>query len=226
MLPMVFMAGFLTAVIFSIKFTGLINMLLISKVLLLQVALVLGKVLYGAKELFNKFSYPQPYYIPIAHGEHSHSQAYSHSRDDVFYPQATNNYYQQLPPPLNFPSAYQDQPQFNQPINYAINPSQNLQPHLNFGQPQSGLFDGISMQTPQRIRSYQSQQFSQPNYQDRSYNSVSDTSHSFLDITPSAEKPQSTTKSLTPQEMTQLLANAIAQVSTRTTQRSINFNFN
>lgn len=141
MLPLVFMGGFLTAVILSIKFTGLINMILITKVLLLQIALVLGKLAYGAKELFSKFTQPHAYYIPVAtHGEHPHQYAYAHNND--LYGQQSSFYGQQLPPPAF-------QPQFNQPNNYLINRSQNSQPQWNFGQPQSGLPTQTSQQLSQ-----------------------------------------------------------------------------
>ena len=222
MLPLTFMGGFLTAVILSIKFTGLINMVLISKVLMLQMALVLGKIIYGAKEFFNKFSYPQPYYIPVAHREHSHG--YSHSKDDDLYPEPSNLYGQRFPSPLSLRFGLQHQPQFNQPINYPINRRQNFQPQLNFGQPQSSPFEGISMQTPHQIQTSQSQQFSQPYYQDRSQ--IYDTLESRLTTENhsgealSAVKPQN---SLSPYEMTQLLSDAIAQMSTQTTPRSNNF---
>lgn len=66
-LPMTFFGGFLTAIIFGIAKTGIINMLLIKAVLFLQMALIIGKLVYGAKELFSHKStaheivyYPQP----------------------------------------------------------------------------------------------------------------------------------------------------------------------
>lgn len=222
MLPLTFMAGFLTAVIFSIKFTGLINMILISKVLMLQLALVLGKIIYGAKEFLNKFSHPQPYYFPVAHREHSYG--YSHSKDGDLYQEPSNLYGQRYPSPLSSRFGLQQQPQFNQPINYPISRRQSFQPQLNFDRPQSSPFEGISMQTPHQIQTSQSQQFSQPYYQDRSQ--IYDTLESRLTTenhsgeAPSAMKPQN---SLSPSEMTQLLSDTIALMSTQTTPRSINF---
>lgn len=66
-LPITFFGGFLTAMIFGIAKTGIVNMLLIKAVLALQMLLIVGKLAYGAKELLSHKStgheivyYPQP----------------------------------------------------------------------------------------------------------------------------------------------------------------------
>lgn len=255
---MAFMGGLLTAVIISIKFTGLLNLLLITKVLLLQLALVLGKLIYGAKELLETKGHgsPTPSYYPVyvpygnSHGGSfgasiggsfggSHSASSPHSEwakreDGIKLPYSG----QWQPQSIKIPPAYQ--PQFNDPTNYQFNYNQPRQSQSDFGQPQTGSFNGITMQVPQSV------QFSQPFNQVRT-SSFTDPQQNFetLDnrIThensfesrapeaqPLVATQQSPFSSLSPQEMTKLLTDAIAQMSERTTARSINrrspINFN
>lgn len=204
-------------------------MLLISKVLLLQFALILGKIIYGAKELLGKISYmPQPYYIPVSHEGYSHSSSYAHSRDDSLNQLPNYNYGQPFPQAFNSPTSFQQHPQYNQPINYPLNPTQNFQPQTNFGQPQSGPFSGVSLQAPQQVQTTQNHpQFNQPYYQDRVHNLESLESRlnaeNYLgNDAPSAlgliGKPPNP---LSPQQMSQLLSDAIAQMSSRTTENLI-----
>lgn len=102
-LPITFFGGFLTAIIFGIAKTGIINMLLIKAVLFLQMALIVGKLAYGAKELFlHKSSaheivyYPQPQ--PSSHYGSPPSSSYGWKRggnqEEVF-----KDYY---PSPLEY----------------------------------------------------------------------------------------------------------------------------
>lgn len=198
----------MTAVIFSIKITGIVNMLLISKVLLLQLGIVLGKIVYGAKDLLlNKHGHhepPQAYYIPVSHG-YSHGSSYASSREDDSVPNFYAN--QQL---INSPGVY-GQPQFNQHMNYPISFSQP-QP---MPQPQTGLFSGSA---PKQIRS--TPQFTQPYYQGRTHD-ASSSSYEMAENAISQELGalQST---LSPQEMTQLLTDAIARMTAaRTASRSV-----
>lgn len=215
MLPLAFMGGFLTAIILGIKLTGTINMLLITKVLLLQLLLVLGKIIWGAKELLMKKHehYPQPFYYPIPHESHAYSSSFDHSRDDSLNHHSSYYYGQQ---PFNQPSSSQHQPQITQPMNYL--PIQSFQPQSNLGQPQSSLFNGYSPTT---------QNHSPPYYQDHHSNNLETLETRLtgerVDV-PSAlqlfGRPQSTSNPMTPQQMTQLLQDAIAQMSLRPKQVS------
>lgn len=231
MLPLAFIGGFMTAVIFSIKFTGLINMLLLKKVLLLQMALILGKIIYAAKELLTaKHHSPTsffPVYVPSHSDDHygsfSHKTAYLSHPDDDFNQQPS--YYSRQSPTLH------SQPQFNQPTKYPLNfnqPQPNIQ--WNSGQPQTGSFGGIPLQVPQNIQFSQPLNQGQPssyaesqNYESRYNNYVMPQALSLIG------SAQSTTKSLSPQEMTQLLSDAIKQVSSRSNpspiNRRVNFNY-
>lgn len=219
MLPLAFMGGFLTAIILGIKLTGTINMLLITKVLLLQVALVLGKILWGAKELLMKKHdhYPQPFYYPVPHESHSYGSSFGHSRDDSLSHPPIYYYGQQ---PFNQPPSIQQQPQITQSTNYL--PIQSYQqPQPNLGQPQPSLFNGYSPTT---------QTHSPPYYQDNHLNNLETletrlTGEGFIGAdAPTALKligrPQSTSNPLTPQQMSQLLQDAIAQMSLRSQQVS------
>lgn len=242
MIPMVFVGGFLTAIIIGIKMIGLINMLLIGKVLLLQVAIVLGKIIYGAKDLFlhknPPIAYPvyshQPYYPPPTSyqyppsGHHSSfANAFASSREDDF----------RQPPTYSSDSTGFAQPQFNS-INHSYKLSQpqaSLQPQFNSGQPQTGSFLGISMQAPQQVRMPQRPQFSQPFNQNWVHSGEKTIAEPFdnnfyneNEIRGDApvaqalvQQPPSIQPSMTPQEMQKMLSDAIAQMSAKATQRTI-----
>lgn len=200
MLPLAFIGGFMTAVILSIKMTGLINMLMIKKVLLLQMAIILGKLIYGFKELLMKHhghyqhesyaSPPQAYYIPISHG-HGHGHGWN-SREDEYQP--------------NFYPGYNQQPSYQ----------------LGFSQAQANY----SPQASQQVRT--APQYAQPynqgrnhDYSDTSYespdNRISSESGSYNQLRQDLSRPASTLDSMSPQEMTRILSDAIARVSARTT---------
>lgn len=231
MLPLAFFGGFMTAVILSIKFTGLINMLLIKKVLLLQMALILGKIIYGAKELLTAKQHATSSFFPVYlpshsddhHGSFSHKNAYINHPDDDFTQQPS--YFSRQS------AAFHSQPQFNQLTSYPLNynqPQPNIQ--WNSGRPQTGSFGGIPLQVPQNIQFSQPSNQGQPlsyaesqNYESRFNNYAMPQAHSLIG------SAQTTIKSLSPQEMTQLLSDAIKQVSSRTTpspaDRLMNFNY-
>lgn len=224
-LPMAFLGGFMTAIILFIKVTGVINMLLLIKVLLLQKAMVLGKVLWGMFSIFkSKYEghhespkyYPYPVYIPHeTHGESSYAGAYSdaHSRKDynhqpsLFYSQQESNYHQPL---FRRPQSYRDVDQ----------PQINALPQHTFGQPQSGSFSGFPLEPPQQVRytfPYNQLQGHGPENQEAldnrvntgySWNSASDSQKLRQNI----ENPAS---SYTPQEMTKILSDVLAQVAAR-----------
>jgi hypothetical protein len=191
MLPLAFIGGFMTAVILAIKMTGLINMLMIKKVLLLQMAIVLGKLIYGFKELLlNKHDHqsyaspPQAYYIPVSNG---HGGGWSSREDDT-----QPGYYNQQP---NYPLAY--------------------------GRPQTVPFSGYSPQASHQVRTAPlfSQSYNQGRTHDYESidNQVLGESGSHNQLYYDLSRPASTIDSLSPQEMTKLLSDTLARVSQRTT---------
>jgi hypothetical protein len=192
LLPLAFIGGFLTAIIIGIKITGAINMLLIAKVLLLQLGLVLGKIIYGLKDLiYSKHdASPATIYPVYISPPHQSSHDMSHSSHSSL----SSGYGNSRIDPYSHQSNYQAQPSYHQPI-YQF-PQQNLQPQTNFVQPQNGPFLGIPLQAPQAI---ERNQFL-PQYSQQ-FDAVSDD-----------EAPKAT---LSPQEMTQILSDAIEQVSSR-----------
>lgn len=127
-LPLTFFGGFLTAIILFTAKTGIINMILIKGVLLLQIALIVGKMAYAAKELLTHKArevvyYPQPSsYIPTPHSSYgpSHPPSYGWNRrqEEVFKdynPSPINTYTQASPYYYNQQSPQKDygQPQFS-----------------------------------------------------------------------------------------------------------------
>lgn len=219
MLPLAFIGGFLTAIILFIKTTGVINMLLLIKVLLLQMALVLGKIVWAAKELLIKKHqhggsyYPMPVYVPIAQQESSHSHhgsLFDHRRGDAL----SNSFYNPQPD-------YNHQAS-NQPINYRQyfdQPQVNSKPQRDFGQPQSGSSIGISPQ--QQI------QFNQPFTRLRSHDSERfETLDNRILYEPEAQsvvrQPQNAASSLSPHEMTKILSDALARLSPQVPTNSWN----
>lgn len=218
LLPLAFLGGFLTALIIGIKITGVFNMILISGVLMLQLAVLIGKLLYGAKELFYGHypplyhQPPPPYYPQQSSGGHSYSQAsaYANSRADGLNQQPNFN-------SMQFPqsSGIQQQPQFNQGMIQPFNqPQQNLQP-MSFGQQQSGPFMGISMQAPQQI---QNSQFSQPFNQNHMQNLNPPSNLEPLENRIFSENSinNAPVAPMSPQEMTQMLSDAIDRMSAQT----------
>lgn len=193
-------------------------MILVTKVLMLQLALILGKLLYGLKDLFaGKHQHPQPVYhvsppvtyyhepsyIPYgptyssSHGSSSYgSSSYgSHdtSRDDG------------LPPQFNHP--INQLPSFHQP-------QQNFQPQAKYGQPQISPFSRIALEAPQQIQ-YSPQLFSQP------YSRLQTLDQRILSenlIDDNSQLIQAPKTSLSPQELTQVLSDAIAQVSAKSSR--------
>lgn len=228
--PLTFIGGFLTAIIIGIKITGVFNVILVTKVLMLQLALILGKLLYGLKDLFSgKVHHPhpqpvyhvsppqphyyhQPAYIPYgpshgssygnsygssygnSYGSQSHASAYASSRED------------------GLSSDQFNAPQFNRAINQL--PSFN-QPQQNF-QPQMSPFSGIALQAPQQIQ-YTPQLFTQPFTRLQSVESYDQRILNDNYIDDNSQLIKAPKSSLSPQELTKVLYDAIAQVSSRTT---------
>lgn len=181
---------------------------------MLQLALILGKLLYGLKDLFaSKHHHPQPVYhvsppvtyyhepsyIPYEssysspHGSSSHGSSYGNhvsSRDDAL------------------------SPQFNHPINQLpsfIQPQQNFQPQAKYGQPQISPFSRIALQAPQQLQ-FSPQSFIQP------YSRLQTLDQRILSenlIDDNSQLIQAPKTSLSPQELTQVLSDAIAQVSAK-----------
>jgi hypothetical protein len=165
MMPAIFLAGFLTAVIMGIKVIGVINMLLITKVLILNMAVLLGKLFYG--KLHGLHGSPPPYHHhhhpPHYYGSHSYADSRADSsslpyRRNFNAPSFASqpgfplqNFYQSTYPnqiPLVFDQPQSAFPQnFNQP---SITPQQ---PPTNFqSQPHnSNPFGGIQIHIPQQV---------------------------------------------------------------------------
>lgn len=228
-LPLAFLGGFMTAIILFIKATGVINMLLLIKVLLLQKALVLGKVLWGIFSIFkSKYEghheptkyYPYPVYIPHSehHENHGESSFYgdyasAHSREDynhqpnLFYSQQESNYHQPL---YRRPQTYRN----------ADIPQMNLIPQHILGQPQTGSFSGLSLEPPRQVQytypynQLQSQASENREVTDNRVNNgnqwdgVSDPQMFLKHI-------ESSASSYSPQEMTKILSDVLAQVAQR-----------
>jgi hypothetical protein len=251
--PMTFIGGFLTAIIIGIKITGVFNVILVTKVLMLQLALILGKIIYGLKDVFigkhqqpqpvynvsppQPHYYHQPAYIPYgsnygsnSHGSNSygsssypsdsygntyesqslpvHASAYASSREDglssyksVQYPQSINS------------------PQFNRPINQIpifSQPQTNFQPQAKFGQLQTSSFGGIVLQAPQQIQ-YSPQLFNQPFRRFPNVETLDQRIFGDNFIDDNSQQIRSSKASLSPQELTKVLSDAIAQVSSQST---------
>lgn len=174
LVPAAFIGGFLTAVIIGIKIIGVVNMLLISKVLMLNVAFMIGKLFYVKTFAHDKvqhhyYNHQNPVYSPYGSG--SYASSFSKRADDSELPYRMNFYqptgfaqnYNQIPNINNnfnellqhYPTSQQQRPQF-------IQPPSNFQPQaqMNFIQPQnsndiqrSNPFSGMQMQIPQQQQS-------------------------------------------------------------------------
>lgn len=201
---------------------------------------MLGKIIYGAKDLLSykhqPVAYPvysPPTYYPpvtshhpwIGHDSHSSgfASAYANSRDD----------FSDLQPSYSSNIIRYSQPQFRSNI---IQPQTGLRTQTNFGQPQSGSFSGILMQAPQQVRAPQRPQFGQPfnhaeaqhineaivePFDDQSFNQ----NEIIVGDAPQAQalvqQVPNITPSMTPQEMQKMLSDAIAQMSAKATQQTI-----
>lgn len=101
-LPMTFVGGFLVAIILFTAKVGVINMILLKGVLLLQVAMIVAKMAWAAKELlthkshhssYEKVLFAQPInaYIPMPHSNYgvpsssySSSNGWNRRQEEVF----------------------------------------------------------------------------------------------------------------------------------------------
>lgn len=215
MMPIAFLGGFLTAVIIGIKMIGLMNMLLISKVLMLNVAFAFGKLMVG-KALWLHHGKQSSYH---GHndlwGSPSHylnsyapsilERSYDSSEKDQ-QPPFTNQFSgQELPSYFMSP---QQQQQQQYPMIPQVASTTNYQPQMNFiPQPQN----------PYKLYQLQQQaenlSFSKDNllsgYKTRLYNN---------------NQPQVTVlkPSMTPAELDQLLTNTLTRISSDKAVRSDN----
>lgn len=81
LLPVAFIGGFLTAIILGIKMIGLVNMFLISKLLALNLAVVVGKLVYAKKELASNHYHFSPYHSPSYGFDHRIDQNFPYARN-------------------------------------------------------------------------------------------------------------------------------------------------
>jgi len=155
LLPVAFIGGFLTAVIFSIKAIGIVNLFLISSLLALNLAVIVGKLVYAKKlghgasqthyhSHFNQQqpSYPSyPTYMPYGSypgGGYSSSYAHANSRVDDGLPFGRN---------------FDDQPTFEPKGSFSNQiPAFQNQASLNFNQ------QSINSQYPTALNNLQEPQ--------------------------------------------------------------------
>ena len=226
-IPLTFIGGFLTAIIIGIKITGVFNVILVTKVLMLQLALVLGKMIYGLKDIFlskqqpqqpvyvstpEHHYYHQPSHIP-SYGQSSYGPSQPYGPSSSYNPSSsygTSSYGSQSPYASNREDGLA--PHYNSPQLNPINPLHNFnQPQTDFIQPQVSPFGGITLQTPQKIQ--YSPHFNQP-FTRLGYVESLDQRilrENMIDDQPAFKS------SMSPQELTKVLSDAIAQVSSRTT---------
>jgi hypothetical protein len=129
MLPMAFLGGFLTAVIIGIKLIGIVNMILISKVLMLNMAFALGKLMIGKALWFHQDKF---------HGHHYSNHWSPTSYFDRIDEQSATDQYQEKP---TFPNKnvnhYLKKPQQYYPVDYTspqligMQPPSYFQPQIN-----------------------------------------------------------------------------------------------
>lgn len=162
MLPMAFLGGFLTAVIIAIKKISIVNMLLISGVLILNLAFMFGKIMVSKALWFHKLSSQQNHHHD--HWQHSlsspHFSSYGSSLldrvDDLPYaqPAFTSQFsgqnYNQIPsyfispPQQQYPTYYGSQPlalqpQTSLPVNMQYNRLQKQLTSSTLNQPNSSM---------------------------------------------------------------------------------------
>lgn len=135
MLPMAFLGGFLTAVIIAIKKISIVNMLLISGVLMLNLAFMFGKIMVSKALWFHKLqsqlhhhhdhwqhSLSSPHFSPYGSGllDRVDDSAYA---QPAFTSQSTGQNYNQAPsyfisPPQQYPTYFGNQPLALQPQSF------------------------------------------------------------------------------------------------------------
>lgn len=180
LLPVAFIGGFLTAVIFSIKAIGIVNLFLISSLLALNLAVIVGKLVYAKKlghgasqthyhSHFNQQqpSYPSyPAYIPYgSHPGGGYSSSYAHSRVDDGLPFGRNfdnqptfepkeSFSNQIPAFQNQASLNFNQQSINSQYPTALNSLQEPQEPPSYFQPQMN-------EIPQNINNIRNNQVQQ-----------------------------------------------------------------
>jgi hypothetical protein len=231
---MTFIGGFLTAIIIGIKITGVFNVILVTKVLMLQLALILGKMIYGLKDLFlSKREHPPVYTVQPSEHHYYHQPSYipSSSYGSSSYGPPPSGHSYGPPPPISsygspygspshaspYASSREDglsglsslrSPQYRSPTNLLTN---FIEPQTRLHQqPQINPFSGIALQAPQQIQ--YSPQFNQQPFTRLRQVETLDQRILGENLIDEAPKP-----SFSPQELTKVLSDAIAQVSSRTT---------
>ncbi|CRK96058.1 CLUMA_CG009495, isoform A, partial [Clunio marinus] len=165
-LPAAFIGGLLTAVIFKIKILGVLNLLLVGKVLLLQLGFMVAKIVYALKDFLpSKHDSPQVYpvyhqppppqqiFIPVPsngnsdfHKHQVHNLGGHDDHSDFFkrsseydYRFGNNQDYKWL----QQSNYYDQQPSFNQPYRFYMPPKDFPSP-VNLYQPQHQMSIGQS----------------------------------------------------------------------------------
>lgn len=203
MMPIAFLGGFLTAVIIGIKMIGLMNMLLISKVLMLNVAFAFGKLMVGKALLLH----------------HGKNQNHYHSHNDLWgSPSPHLNSYGSSILERNDDSFEKDLSFSNQFTGHQL-PPYFMSPQQQKYPMQVAATTSYQPQPQNPYKLYQLQQqadnlsFSKDNllsgYKTRLYNN---------------HQPQVTVlkPSMTPAELDQLLTNTLNRISSDKTARSDN----
>ncbi|XP_070499453.1 uncharacterized protein [Chironomus tepperi] len=224
-LPVAFIGGFLTAVIFSIKAIGVINFFLISSLVVLNMAVIVGKLIYAKKigygasqthyhSHYNQQLPPIPSYQPHpTYGSYgpSYGPSYGSNIGGLSPPWHADNrvddklrfgrYLEHKPSiePVyedNIPFSSNQIPTFQAPLNSL------QQPQLNTI-PQNNPFGRIQTQSPQQVQQQQptSSSFNQPLNQ--LYSQLHDMRYLNNDIPAfeTATTPSSGIKMINPQEI-------------------------
>jgi hypothetical protein len=136
MLPMAFLGGFLTAVIIGIKMIGIVNMILISKVLMLNMAFAFGKLMVGKALWFGKEKFlghhHSSYWEPPTYLDRLDEQAaIDQYQEKSTFPNKNVNYYLRKPQQY-YPADY------STPQLIAMQPPPYFQPQIN--PPQHNLY--------------------------------------------------------------------------------------
>lgn len=198
LLPVAFIGGFLTAVILGIKVIGVINMILIAKVLMLNLAFLLGKLIFGKVLLTGHGHYPMYY------GYSGHTLA--NRRYDNDFPFGRNFYTPQSTFPYEIPQNFLNQPP-------SIIRQQQQQPPSNFMlQPQMNLVE------PHLYSSFKMQAIQPPNNQQYFDNLLNDQQRLSNENTMiNVNENQHLKSTLSPMEMERLLTDALSRISEAST---------
>lgn len=209
MMPLAFLGGFLTAVIISIKMIGLVNMVLITKVLMLNIAFAFGKLMVGKALLLHHVKQKSHYHghsdlwsSPYASSILDRNDSYENDQQPAFSNQLSGH---QLPSYFMSPQ----QQQIQHPIIPQVAATTSYQPQMNFIQ---------QPQNPYKL--YQLQQQAENQLSFSKDNLLSGYKTRLFNNNP----PQVTVlkPSMTPVELDQLLTNTLTRISSDKTARSDN----